>query len=203
MKTNTDKTSDRQLGSVQFSCGKAHALKLGIDVHADRYVVVRQIDGNTPQPAQTFPPAAFLAWVQTQFALAARVHTCYEAGPFGYGLHRTLTALGATNYVIRTCVVLVFAWCLAIPALRESSLAAVSRKTWVFLALSGLATGLSWVCYFRALQLGKASQVAPVDKLSVAIAIVLAIVFLGERLNLRESIGAGLVVVGAPVMALK
>ena len=104
---------------------------------------------------------------------------------------------------IRTCVVLVFAWCLAIPALRESSLAAVSRKTWVFLALSGLATGLSWVCYFRALQLGKASQVAPVDKLSVAIAIVLAIVFLGERLNLRESIGAGLVVVGALVMALK
>ena len=96
-----DKTSDRQPGFFQASPGKAQPLKLGIDVHVDRYVVVRQIDGNTPQPAQTFPPGAFLAWVQTQFALAARVHTCYEAGPFGYGLHRELTALGATNYVIR------------------------------------------------------------------------------------------------------
>lgn len=104
---------------------------------------------------------------------------------------------------IRTSVVLVFAWCLAIPALHESSLASVSRRTWFFLGLSGLATGLSWVCYFRALQLGKASQVAPVDKLSVAIAIILAFVFLGERLNLREGLGAGLIVTGALVMALK
>ena len=99
MKTNTDKTSDRQLGSVQVSCGKAHALKLGIDVHADRYVVVRQIDGNTPQPAQTFPPAAFLAWVQTQFALAARVHTCYEAGALR--LRSTSRAHGAGRHQLR------------------------------------------------------------------------------------------------------
>lgn len=72
MKTNTHKTSDSQPGSVPASPVKAQALKLGIDVHADRYVVVRQMDGNTPQPAQTFPPAALLAWVKTQFALAER-----------------------------------------------------------------------------------------------------------------------------------
>jgi transposase len=97
----TSDTSESQPGSVQAPTVKAQALKLGLDVHADRYVVVRQIDGNTPQPAQTFTPAAFLEWVKTQFALAERVYTCYEAGPFGYGLHRDLTALGATNYVVR------------------------------------------------------------------------------------------------------
>jgi bacterial/archaeal transporter family protein len=102
---------------------------------------------------------------------------------------------------VRTSVVLVFAWCLAIPAVRDSGLASLGRRTWVFLALSGLATGLSWVCYFRALQIGKASQVAPVDKLSVAVAIVLAVVFLGERLSLREGIGAGLIVTGALLLA--
>jgi len=104
---------------------------------------------------------------------------------------------------IRTTVVLVFAWFMAIPALRETSLSTLSKRTWIFLALSGLATGLSWICYFRALQIGKASQVAPVDKLSVAIAIVLAIVFLGERLSLREGLGAGLIVTGALVLAFK
>jgi hypothetical protein len=84
MKTKTDKTSDRPPGSIQARSVKAHALKLGMDVHVDRYVVVRQLDGNAPQPAQTFTPAAFLEWVKAQFALAARVCTCSEAGPIGY-----------------------------------------------------------------------------------------------------------------------
>jgi transposase len=101
MKTNTDQSFDRQPDSLQAPTVKAQALKLGLDVHVDRYVVVRQMDGNTPPPAQSFTPAAFLAWVKTQFALAERVYACYEAGPFGYGLHRALTALGATNYVVR------------------------------------------------------------------------------------------------------
>jgi len=104
---------------------------------------------------------------------------------------------------IRTSVVLLFTWCMAVPALRNSDLTTFGRRTWVFLVLSGLATGLSWICYFRALQMGKASQVAPVDKLSVAIAIVLAVLFLGERLSLREGIGAVLIVTGALVLALK
>jgi len=82
--------------------GRAHRIiKLGIDVHLDRYVVVRQFDGGVPQPAQRFTPAQFLEWARQQTELAERVYSCYEAGPFGYGLHRKLTALGITNYVVR------------------------------------------------------------------------------------------------------
>jgi transposase len=81
---------------------RAHAvIKLGIDVHADRFVVVRQIDGGAPQPAQRFSPSQFIEWAQKQLTLAERVYSCYEAGPFGYGLHRKLTGLGVTNYVVR------------------------------------------------------------------------------------------------------
>jgi hypothetical protein len=76
-------------------------IKLGIDVHLDRYVVVRQIDGGAPQPPQRFSPRQFLEWVKKQTALAQQVYSCYEAGPFGYRLHRKLKELGITNYVIR------------------------------------------------------------------------------------------------------
>jgi transposase len=80
---------------------KAQCIKLGIDVHADSYRVVRQLDHATPQPAQKFTPKAFLAWAQQQLELAGEVYTCYEAGPFGYGLHRALAALGIHNLVVR------------------------------------------------------------------------------------------------------
>jgi transposase len=80
---------------------KAKRIKLGIDVHADSYRVVRQVDHATPQPAQKFRPQEFLLWAQKQLALAEEVHTCYEAGPFGYGLHRALEALGIHNVVVR------------------------------------------------------------------------------------------------------
>src|SRR5664280_2446898 len=76
-------------------------IKLGIDVHLDRYVVVRQIDGGAPQPPQRFSPTQFLEWAKKQTALAQQVYSCYEAGPFGYRLHRKLKELGITNYVIR------------------------------------------------------------------------------------------------------
>jgi transposase len=76
-------------------------IKLGIDVHLDRYVVVRQIDGGAPQPPQRFSPRQFLEWAKKQTALARQVYSCYEAGPFGYRLHRKLKDLGITNYVIR------------------------------------------------------------------------------------------------------
>jgi hypothetical protein len=76
-------------------------IKLGIDVHLDRYVVVRQIDGGAPQPPQRFSPSRFLEWAKKQTALAKQVYSCYEAGPFGYRLHRTLKDLGITNYVVR------------------------------------------------------------------------------------------------------
>jgi len=104
---------------------------------------------------------------------------------------------------VRTTVVLGFTWLLAIPGLRESPLGGLSRRTWLFLALSGLATGMSWICYFRALQLGKASQVAPIDKLSVVLVLLLGALVLGERLTFREYTGAGLIAAGAIIMALK
>src|SRR6266481_4936924 len=81
---------------------KAKTIKLGIDVHLDRYVVVRILDGGTPQPPQRFGPAEFLHWVAKQITLAEKVFTCYEAGPFGYSLHRKLEKMGATNYVVRS-----------------------------------------------------------------------------------------------------
>lgn len=80
---------------------KAQRIKLGIDVHADSYRVVRQVDNATPQPAQKFTPKAFLVWAKAQLEQAEKVYTCYEAGPFGYGLHRQLLALGINNLVIR------------------------------------------------------------------------------------------------------
>ena len=104
---------------------------------------------------------------------------------------------------IRTTVVLMFAWLVALPALRETNLGEISRRTWLFLGLSGIGTGLSWLCYFRALQLGQASQVAPVDKLSVVIAIALAVLFLGERLNWREGLGVAMIVGGVALLAFK
>lgn len=125
------------------------------------------------------------------------------------GLTAVLAKLGVAGInsnlatALRTTVVLVFAWLVALPALRQTNLADLNRRTWWFLILSGIATGLSWLCYFRALQLGKASQVVPVDKLSVVIAILLAMIFLGERLTGREIFGVTLIVSGVLVMAFK
>src|SRR5690348_5105356 len=97
---------------------------------------------------------------------------------------------------IRTAVILLFAWSIAL-ATKSQPLGAIPPKAWLFLVLSGLATGLSWLCYFRALQLGEASRVAPVDKLSVVVAMVLAAVFLGEHLTWQHWVGGALIVSGA------
>lgn len=83
------------------AAAKAEVILLGIDVHAEKQVVVRQIDGQTPQPAQRFSREELLHWICKQLKLAKQVYTCYEAGPFGYGLHRELEALGVTNLVVR------------------------------------------------------------------------------------------------------
>src|SRR6516165_10797831 len=93
---------------------------------------------------------------------------------------------------IRTVVILVFAWSIALVR-NEQALSTVSRRAWLFLVLSGLATGASWLCYFRALQLGEASRVAPVDKLSVVVAMVLAVLFLGERLTWQHWLAGALI----------
>ena len=93
--TNTQTTSSTK------KAPRAKLIKLGIDVHADSYRVVRQIDNNTPQPAQKFTPTGFLVWVVRQLLLAEKVHSCYEAGPFGYSLHRELLEMGVQNIVVR------------------------------------------------------------------------------------------------------
>jgi transporter family protein len=101
---------------------------------------------------------------------------------------------------IRTVVILIFAWGVALIT-RKQSLSVISGQTWLFLILSGIATGLSWLCYFRALQLGEASQVAPVDKLSVVVAITLAAIFLHERMTWHHWLGGTLILTGAVVLA--
>ncbi|UHG94751.1 EamA family transporter [Spirosoma oryzicola] len=103
---------------------------------------------------------------------------------------------------IRTVVILFVAWGLVFWRGGIDTLPNLSRQNWVFLVLSGMATGLSWIFYFKALQVGKVSQVAPVDKLSVAIAIVLSVLFLGEVLTWKAAIGAILIVSGTLVLIL-
>ena len=102
---------------------------------------------------------------------------------------------------IRTTVVLLITWLIVAAARTPVSLATISKRTWIFLTLSGLATGLSWVCYFRALQLGMASKVAPIDKLSVVFAIILAVIFLHEQLSWQQWVGGLLIVGGAVILA--
>jgi len=102
---------------------------------------------------------------------------------------------------IRTSVILVFTWAIAIGLEKHNGLASIGRRSWIFLVLSGVCTGLSWLCYFRALQMGPASSVAPVDKLSVVLVIVFAAVFLGERLTPLKIVGGSLVALGAMILA--
>jgi len=104
---------------------------------------------------------------------------------------------------IRTSVILVFTWIIAYATVRPGAFGQLSSRTWIFLVFSGLATGLSWLCYFRALQLGEASRVAPIDKLSVAFVILFAALFLGERLTLARGAGGLLIMAGAIILALE
>jgi len=104
---------------------------------------------------------------------------------------------------VRTTVVLVFAWIVFFATAPARNLLQLTGRNWVFLVLSGFATGLSWLCYFRALQLGEASRVAPVDKLSVVFAIAFAALILREHLSWHQCVGGLLVVGGAIVLAFK
>ena len=103
---------------------------------------------------------------------------------------------------IRTAVVLIMAWGMVFLTDAQGGLAAISRKSWLFLILSGLATGASWLCYYRALQIGEASKVVPVDKLSVVITLVLAFVFLHEKFTWKSGLGAALITAGTLIMVL-
>jgi transporter family protein len=126
---------------------------------------------------------------------------------FFAGVTAVLAKVGVENVnsslatAIRTTVVLLITWAIAFATVPSGHLVMPGRRTLLFLALSGAATGLSWLCYFRALQIGEVSRVAPVDKLSVVFVIVLAALFLRERLTWQQAAGGALIVAGSVVLA--
>lgn len=126
---------------------------------------------------------------------------------FFAGLTAILAKIGVAGVdsnlatAIRTSVILIFVWTIAFVSSTPFHLGSIGRRTWVFLGMSGMATGLSWLCYFRALQLGQASRVAPVDKLSVIFAIILAAILLHEKLTWHHWLGGTLILCGATVIA--
>lgn len=103
---------------------------------------------------------------------------------------------------IRTIVVVIMAWGMVFLTHAQNGLAEISKKSWIFLILSGLATGASWLCYYKALQMGDASKVVPIDKMSVVITLILAFVFLHEQFTAKSLIGCILIGAGALIMVL-
>ncbi len=103
---------------------------------------------------------------------------------------------------VRTVVVVAMSWLMVFITNTQSGITNISRKSWIFLILSGLATGASWLCYYKAIQMGEVSKVVPIDKLSVVITLVLAFVFLHEKFNTKSLIGCVLITAGTLVMVL-
>ena len=103
---------------------------------------------------------------------------------------------------VRTIVVVLMAWFMVFATGNQNGIVDISKKSWLFLILSGLATGASWLCYYKALQLGEVSKVVPIDKLSIVITTILAFIFLGEQITLKTLIGCCLIIVGTFVMIL-
>ena len=128
---------------------------------------------------------------------------------FFAGITAILAKIGVTGVdsnlatAVRTTVILVFAWGVFFATSPVRGLFQLTGRNWVFLVLSGFATGLSWICYFRALQLGEASRVAPVDKLSVVFAIAFAALILREHLGWQQWVGGALIVTGALVLTIR
>nr|WP_122012528.1 EamA family transporter [Maliibacterium massiliense] len=103
---------------------------------------------------------------------------------------------------VRTAVVLVLAWGIVFATGAQSGLAGISGKSWLFLVLSGVATGLSWMCYYHAIQIGPVSKVVPIDKFSVVLTMILAFIFLGEKADVKTVIGGVLITAGTFVLVL-
>lgn len=103
---------------------------------------------------------------------------------------------------LRTVVVLAMSWLMVFVTNAQSGISEISKKSWIFLILSGLATGASWLCYYKALQIGEASKVVPIDKMSVVLTLILAFVFLHEKFTPKSLIGCLLIAAGTLVMAL-
>lgn len=137
----------------------------------------------------------WLSWSILSAVFAAATAILAKAGVTGVNANLATA--------IRTSVILVFTWAIACATAQPGAIGRLTSRTWMFLLLSGLATGASWLCYFRALQAGQASRVAPIDKLSVVFVIVLSALFLGERLTFAKVAGGLLIAAGAIVIALE
>ena len=103
---------------------------------------------------------------------------------------------------VRTVVVLIMAWAMVFITNTQGGLSAITRRSWIFLILSGLATGASWMCYYKALQLGEVSRVAPIDKMSIVLTLIMAFLFLHEKFTVKSAIGSVLIAAGILVMVL-
>lgn len=103
---------------------------------------------------------------------------------------------------LRTIVVLAMAWGMVFLTKSQGGISQISKKSWLFLILSGIATGASWLCYYKALQMGNASKVVPIDKLSVVITIILAVIFLHEDFTAKSAVGAVLITIGTLIMVI-
>lgn len=103
---------------------------------------------------------------------------------------------------IRTIVVVFMSWIMVFITNQQSGIISITKKSWIFLILSGLATGASWICYYKALQVGQASKVVPIDKMSVVITLILAFIFLGEQFTFKSAIGCILITLGTLFMVL-
>lgn len=133
------------------------------------------------------------------FALLSSVFAALTSILAKVGIDRVNSNLATA---IRTAVVLVMSWGMVFLTHTQSGISAIGKKSWLFLILSGLATGASWLCYYKALQMGNASKVVPIDKLSVVITLILAFVFLHEEFTMKSIIGCVLIGLGTLMMVL-
>ncbi|MEZ5008289.1 MAG: EamA family transporter [Chitinophagales bacterium] len=133
------------------------------------------------------------------YALLSAVFAAFTAIFAKIGIKGVDTDLATA---IRTVVVLLLAWAIAFARGGTKTIGVLTKENWMFLCLSGVATGLSWIFYFKALQLGKVSQVAPIDKLSVALVVIFSVLFLGEVLTTKILIGSLLIIVGTLVLII-
>lgn len=133
------------------------------------------------------------------FALLSAIFAALTSILAKIGISEVNSNLGTA---IRTVVVLVMAWGMVFLTNAQKGISEINKKSWIFLILSGLATGASWLCYYKALQIGDASKVVPVDKLSVVITLILAFVFLHEQFTMKSLIGCTLIGIGTLIMVI-
>jgi len=133
------------------------------------------------------------------FALLSSVFAALTSILAKAGLHNVDSTLATA---LRTIVVLAMSWFMVFVSGKQSGIGEISAKSWIFIILSGLATGCSWLCYFYALKNGEVSKVVPIDKLSIVITIILAAVFLNESITLKSAVGCALIAAGTILMVI-